>query len=96
VNRADLHRLVDELPEAHTDAAARILQCLRDEKRDELSQALLEDPNDPFLRALAAAPEDDEPETEEEREAVREGLEASARGEVYSLEDVKRELLGSE
>lgn len=96
MTKADLHRLVDELPEGREETAFRILQCLGEETPSELAEALAEDPHDPFLRALAAAPEDDEPETPEEAEAVREALEASARDEVYLLEDVKRDLLGGE
>jgi hypothetical protein len=47
---------------------------------------------DPVLRALLEAPPDDEPETEEERQAVHEAREELARGEVRTLEDVRREL----
>ena len=47
---------------------------------------------DPVALALARAPLDDEPETEEERAAVVEAREAVARGEVFSLDEVKREL----
>ncbi|MBM3465724.1 MAG: hypothetical protein FJX76_26835 [Armatimonadetes bacterium] len=91
-DRADLHRLVDELPEDSTAAAARILECLRDEKRDELSQALRESPDDSFLRALAAAPEDDEPETPEEAAAVQEAIEELDRGEGIPWEEAKKHL----
>lgn len=48
--------------------------------------------NDPFLAALAAAEIDDEPYTDEQREATRAGNEAFARGEFDSLEDVWRDL----
>ena len=41
---------------------------------------MAEDPEDPFLRALAAAPLDDEPETAEEAEAVRLAIEEADRG----------------
>jgi hypothetical protein len=47
---------------------------------------------DPVLRALLEAPLDDEPETEEERQAVHEAREELARGEVRTLEEVRREL----
>ena len=46
---------------------------------------------DPVLRALIEAPEDDEPETDEERAAVAEAYEDLAAGRVVSFEDVKRE-----
>lgn len=44
------------------------------------------------LRALLEAPLDDEPETEEERRAVHAAREDLARGEVRTLEEVRREL----
>jgi predicted transcriptional regulator len=44
------------------------------------------------MRALMNAPEDDEPVTLAEQEAVREALEDIATGRVYPLEEVKREL----
>ena len=71
-----LHRLVDAIPQDGLDEARRALEPLAD----------------PFLLALANAPIDDEPETEEERAAVAEAREASARGEVFTLEEVRREL----
>ena len=51
-----LHTLVDQLPRAMWDEAARYLTGLNTE--------------DPVLRAFLLAPLDDEPETEEERLAV--------------------------
>lgn len=42
-------------------------------------------------RFLAEAPWVDEPETEEERVAVAEAYEALERGEVFTLEAIKRE-----
>jgi hypothetical protein len=47
---------------------------------------------DPVLRALLEAPPDDEPETEQERQAVQAAREKLARGEVRTLEEVRREL----
>jgi hypothetical protein len=77
--RDSLHRLIDELPESELIAAERFLHYLRATA-------------DPVLRALLEAPLDDEPETEEEREAVQEAREELARGEVQTLEEVRREL----
>lgn len=77
--RDKLHRLVDELPESELAAAERFLHYLRATA-------------DPVLRALLEAPLDDEPETEEERQAVQEAWEELARGEVRTLEEVRREL----
>ena len=72
-------KLIEELPEAELQAAERFLAFLR-------SQA------DPLVAALAAAPVDDEPETEEERLAVAEAREAIARGDVVSDEELWRRL----
>lgn len=71
-----LHRLVDAIPQDHLETAERALEPLVD----------------PVLLALANAPLDDEPETDEEREAVAEGRAALARGDSMSLKDVRREL----
>jgi hypothetical protein len=54
MTRADLHRLVDELPEESIDSAGVILERVRD----------------PFWSALLASPPDDEPFSAEERSAV--------------------------
>jgi hypothetical protein len=77
--RDSLHRLIDELPESELAAAERFLHYLRATA-------------DPVLRALLEAPLDDEPETDEERQAVHEAREERARGEVRTLEEVRREL----
>jgi hypothetical protein len=77
--RNGLHRLIDELPESELAAAERFLHYLRATA-------------DPVLRALLEAPLDDEPETDEERRLVYEGREELARGEVRTLEGVRREL----
>lgn len=46
-------------------------------------------PPDPVLRSLENAPEDDEPETDEERAAVARAKEAVRRGEVISDEEFR-------
>ena len=48
--------------------------------------------DDPLLLVLATAPLEDEEITPEEETAVAEAREEVARGEVYSLDEVKREL----
>jgi hypothetical protein len=73
-----LHRLIDAIPEWELDKARQALEPLAD----------------PFLLALANAPIDDEPETEEERAAVAEAREDVAQGRVRPWEDVRRELAG--
>jgi hypothetical protein len=56
--RAQIHQLVDELPDDELDAARRYLQYLRDQ-------------GDPFARSLAEAPEDDEGSSHEEDASAR-------------------------
>ena len=79
--RESLHKLVDLLPESEWEAARRVLE-------ERLSK------HDPVLRAFLSAPEDDEPETEEERAAVEEAYEELKSGKGLSHEDVKKRLLG--
>ena len=57
-----VHRLVDTLPEEELETAERVLEGLA-------ALAL----SDPVARALALAPDDDEPVTEEEAAAIEEG-----------------------
>ncbi|MCI0439612.1 MAG: hypothetical protein L0177_10840 [Chloroflexi bacterium] len=76
--REDLHRLVDELPENEIHSARRYLEYLRSF-------------NDPILKSLWEAPEDDEPETEEERRGVEEAYEDLRAGRVVSSEEIERE-----
>jgi hypothetical protein len=78
-DKATLHQLIEELPDSELVAAERFLAYLRDMA-------------DPVRRALLTAPWDDEPETEEECQAVQEAREELVRGEVHRLEDVRREL----
>jgi hypothetical protein len=73
-----LHRLIDELPESELHAALRFLEYLRD--LDE----------DPLLLALMQAPEDDEPDTPEERQASDEAWQEYLRGEAHPWEDAAR------
>lgn len=73
MDRADLHRLIDELPKESLAAVARVLEALRD--------ALA--PTDP----LALAPFDDEPLTPEEGAALEEADADIAGGDVLSHEE---------
>ena len=74
--REALYRLVDSIPATHLDAARKLLEPLAD----------------PVLAALANAPYDDEPETDEERTAVAEGRAALDAGDFVTMEEVRREL----
>ena len=64
-----LYRLIDELPPKELPVAQRFLEFLR------------AGGSDPVLRALAAAPYDDEPFTKADEAAVAEAREEMARGE---------------
>ena len=77
--RETLHKLVERLPESEWEGVRRALE-------EHLAK------HDPLLRTLLNAPEDDEPETAEERKAVEEAYDAIARGEVVSDEELRREL----
>ena len=76
MTRADLHRLVDELPDDVLDSAALLLQRA----------------NDPMIRVLDAAPLDDEPFTEDEQAEVERSRQALARGEGIPFEQLMAEL----
>jgi len=76
--RAQLHELVDDLPDDCLDAARIFIAGL----------------TDPVLAAFMEAPEDDEPTTEEDLSAIAEGNAAAARGEAIPLADVMAELNG--
>jgi len=77
-DRETLHTLVDELPEPELRPARRFLEYLR------LQAA------DPLRAVLDAAPLDDEPVTDDDLAAIREGLDEKAAGEVVAHEEVKR------
>jgi hypothetical protein len=77
-DRETLHTLVDELPEPELRPARRFLEYLR------LQAA------DPLRAVLDAAPVDDEPVTDDDLAAIREGLEERAAGKVVAHEEVKR------
>jgi len=74
-----LHVLIDRLPEEKAKEAEDILQRLSLE-------------NDPLWRALQEAPEDDEPLTPEEVQAIEEGYDSLLRGEVIPMEKVHSRL----
>lgn len=80
VTKQDLHQLIDEIPEQEHQAAAEYLQRLRDLA------------NDPVYQAFMNAPIDDEPLTEEDIAAIEEAEAEVARGEVYSPDDILKDL----
>ena len=69
MTRAELHRLVDELPEESVDAAGVLLIRAKD----------------PVVATLEAAPFDDEPYTGEDRAVSEEGWAAYRRGEAINV-----------
>ena len=73
--KEDLHKLIDKLPEDEIQAATLYLQHLQNR-------------NDPVLAALLNAPEDDEPETEYERQAVAEGMEDLEAGRMVTSDEI--------
>jgi O6-methylguanine-DNA--protein-cysteine methyltransferase len=81
--KQDLHRLIDELPESAVPKAAEFLEELSDELAG-------------LPASLRDAPWDDEPETPEEQEAVRQALEDIRAGRVVSHEEARRRLLDDE
>jgi hypothetical protein len=80
VTKERLHQLVDALPEDEMATAARLLEAL---SRLEPGEAL-------YTRETA--PLDDEPEMDEERQAVAEAKAASERGERVTTEELRRRL----
>ena len=74
-----LHNLIDRLPD---NTAERIESDIR---------RICEE-NDPVLKALMAAPEDDEPLTEEDIRDIEEAYREIERGETYSMEEVHSEI----
>ena len=101
--RESLHKLIDQWPESDLEALEESLRAaLRGgglvmnetsftdaEIEDEDMTAVRPISHDEFRRILDEAPFDDEPETEEEREALGESL-ASNREDRMSHEDVKK------
>jgi hypothetical protein len=78
--RERIHQLVDELPETELEEVAQLLERRR--------------PANSLLRALAAAPPDDEPESPEEAEAIGQAHADVAARRVVSHEEVIRRLSG--
>ncbi len=74
--REKIHELVDALPESEMEPVLDFV----------VSRS-----SDPLLRALAAAPEDDEPWTEEDQAALDDSrAEVAAGARLIPLEEIKR------
>lgn len=76
--RRRIHQLVDRLSEEELPTARRVLEGL---------QAM----DDPVLRALVRATEEEDPISEEERAALREAEEDVRRGRVRDLDEYAAE-----
>ncbi len=77
--RERLYRLVDGLPEQAVDTAEHLLETLSDS-------------DDPVVRALMDAREDDGPTSDEDRAALEEGRAALEAGDIVSDDVVRKEL----
>ncbi len=76
-----LHEQIDRMPEHRALQVQRYIEAL-------------EEADDPVLASLLAAPEDDEPETDEERVAVEEAYADIAAGRLIPHEEIMREFGG--
>lgn len=76
--REHLHEVIDSMSEQELVAAQHFLERLR------------EPTSDPVLQSLLHAPLDDEPEGEQEAEAVQEAREDIAAGRVLTHAEVRR------
>ena len=95
--KARLYELIDRRPENSSEPAERVLEILSAdfplEREAEAMRDLIESLYDPVLRTLNAAPEDDEPTTDEDRAAITQGWEDHRAGRGVSAEEAKRLLL---
>jgi hypothetical protein len=80
-SKAELHRLVDSLPESEVAVARRLLEALRASAQAEV------------MYSLEDAPLDDEPTTPEEDGAAATAWAEYQRGEALSAEEAKHLLL---
>jgi hypothetical protein len=74
--REELHRLIDQLPEAAVGPVVWLLRHVQD----------------PMIAVLDVAPEDDEPLTPEDEAAIAQARERYERGEAIPVEQLIREL----
>jgi hypothetical protein len=77
MTRADLHKLVDEVPEARVESVAAVMRRVVE---------------DPEVERLLGIPWDDEPIREEEERAVAEARAELARGEGIEWSEVRKML----
>ena len=75
MSRAELHALLDTLPEADLPTAERLLRTLAD---------------DPVLHALESAPLDDEPDNDDFDGSLTEARAEAAAGRGITSEELRR------
>jgi hypothetical protein len=78
-DREALHRLIEQLRPEDVGTAQRVLQALNAT-------------SDPLLAALSNAPVDDEPETDDEREATERARDDVREGRTVSHDELRRRL----
>ncbi|MBC7543617.1 MAG: hypothetical protein H7338_12890 [Candidatus Sericytochromatia bacterium] len=78
--RDDLHQIIDELPETDVPMAIRFLRGLR----------VVPATGDDLVTSLEAAPDDDEPVTDDDRAASALARQELAEGRGLSAEEVRR------
>lgn len=83
MNKTDLYKLIDALPEKEIHTAAAFL-----------SFVTLRAKQSPLDIFLDSAPYEDEELTPEERAGIEEGLADIKAGRTYTMEEVEKELLG--
>ena len=76
-SRAELHHIIDMLPNSELARAKRLLGAI---------------PDDPVLRALITAPIDDEPVTDEDRRAIDEARKSLRTHGGISAAELRRRL----
>ncbi|WP_040289005.1 hypothetical protein [Alicyclobacillus hesperidum] len=80
IQRDELHRLIDQLPDSEVTPALRYLRYLRDLGED------------PLMKQLSKAPLDDEPESPGEREGADQARQEMQQGQLFTNEELEREL----
>ncbi len=80
-SRDEIHRMVDTLPLKEIAVAKRFLEFLLSQAKD-----------DPWAEFLENPPENDEPLTTAELEAIEEAMEDVAAGRVRPWEEARKEL----
>lgn len=76
------------------DRLHQVVDAMSEQEAADALDYIVSRGRDPLARRLDAAPLDDEPLTDEERDSLREAHEDIAAGRVVAMQDLRRELLG--